>query len=63
MFPRIMRTHLLILSLAVFSTLAGCGTKTPLSLPPGAAKPPVLGVPAPVTPSDNNNKAATVIPQ
>jgi len=48
--------------LAVLSTLAslaGCGTKTPLTLPPPAqAVAKAAAVPAPAPAVDHNNKAA-----
>jgi predicted small lipoprotein YifL len=44
---------------AALAALAGCGTKTPLSMPPPA--PPVTKAVVPATPApqpDNSNKAA-----
>jgi len=43
-----MRTPLLAFSLIPIFLLAGCGTKGPLTLPPGPDKPPLFGRSAPI---------------
>jgi predicted small lipoprotein YifL len=45
----------LLAALLAAATLAACGTKTPLTLPPSATASPVL--PAPTSAVDHNNKA------
>ncbi|MFA6445064.1 MAG: lipoprotein [Sterolibacterium sp.] len=37
--------------------LSGCGTKTPLIMPPAPAKAPLLGQPPQALPGDHNNAA------
>ena len=49
---------------AALCLLAACGTKTPLQLPPGAPRPPLLGGPAAVPggqPAPNAPAAASAV--
>jgi hypothetical protein len=49
-----------ILPIVFAAVLAACGTKTALTMPPGPAKPPILGnptpPPAPKKPADDSSK-------
>jgi predicted small lipoprotein YifL len=54
-----MRPSLLAFSLISIVMLAGCGTKGPLTLPPGPDKPPLFGHPAPAPATANPTTAAT----
>lgn len=58
----------LLVSAALFAMLAGCGTKGPLTLPPGPPGPPLFGNPPPPPPAkkpaaDDSNKPAETKPE
>ena len=46
-----MRSPLPCLTLLALAMLTACGTKTPLTLPPGHAQPPLFGTATPAKPA------------
>jgi predicted small lipoprotein YifL len=61
LFPlvRIMRTQLPCSIFIMLSMLSACGTKTPLTLPPGPAQPPLFGPTAQIQPATSPAAAKT----
>ena len=63
--PPLAIVRIAVIGAALAASLAACGTKTQLTLPPGPAKPPLLGgpiaaqpaKPAPAPHSDDNATA------
>ena len=57
----------LLVFAALFATLAGCGTKGPLTLPPGPPGPPLFGNPSPPPAkkpaADDSNKPVETKPE
>lgn len=59
----------LLVFAALSGMLAGCGTKGPLTLPPGPPGPPLFGNPSPPpkpakkSESDDSNKPAATTPE